>query len=152
MGKSVLLRLLGEWRCVLWFIMMPVVVLAQVQYLEKGRDSLFPWTDMLAQRPVAFPHPDRPKVFVLTFEGDLLASQVKKLRREVTAVLQGADPTRGDQVVVLLNSGGGTVNGYGLGAAQLQRIKVIIMSQQRREPSDYIYEIMCMCGRRAVCR
>jgi serine protease SohB len=50
--------------------------------------------------------------------------KVKKFRKEVTAVVSAADPERGDSVVVLINSGGGTVNGYGLAAAQLERVKV----------------------------
>jgi serine protease SohB len=49
-------------------------------------------------------------------------SQVSKLRREVTAVVQNADPW--DSVVVLLKSEGGEVSSYGLAAAQLERIKV----------------------------
>jgi ClpP class serine protease len=44
----------------------------------------------------------------------------------VTAVLSTADCERGDSVVILLNSGGGTVNGYGLAAAQLERLKVCV--------------------------
>jgi signal peptide peptidase SppA len=62
-------------------------------------------------------------VFVLNFFGDIQASQVQNLRQEVTAVVQHASPERGDSVVLILNTGGGTVTGYGLAAAQLQRIK-----------------------------
>jgi hypothetical protein len=64
---------------------------------------------------------EAPYVFVLKFNGDIGASQVKGLTEEVTAILQYARPDRGDKVVVILNSGGGTVTGYGLGAAQLVR-------------------------------
>ena len=42
---------------------------------------------------------------------------VPNLRQEVTAVLNFANASRGDEVVVKLNSGGGTVTGYGLAAA-----------------------------------
>ncbi len=62
-------------------------------------------------------------MFVLTFTGDVMASQVKKLREEITAILSVCDAKRGDEVVINLNSGGGTVTGYGLGAAQLDRIR-----------------------------
>jgi len=62
-------------------------------------------------------------VFVMKFFGDIQAAQVKQLRQEVTAVLSNAKPERGDEVVLILNSGGGTVTGYGLAAAQLKRIK-----------------------------
>jgi len=62
-------------------------------------------------------------VFVLRFFGDVTASQVASLRQEVTAVLRSANASRGDEVVLVLNTGGGTVTGYGLAAAQLLRIK-----------------------------
>jgi len=61
------------------------------------------------------------RVFVLDFDGDLRASGVEKLRREITAVLTGATPE--DEVVVRLDSGGGAVTGYGLAASQLDRIR-----------------------------
>jgi signal peptide peptidase SppA len=62
-------------------------------------------------------------VYVLSFFGDVTASQVSTLRQEITAVLRAADVERGDEVVLVLNTGGGTVTGYGLAAAQLQRLK-----------------------------
>lgn len=61
-----------------------------------------------------------PAVYVLDFHGDLQASGVGALRREITAVLSVAQPQ--DEVVVRLDSGGGLVHSYGLGASQLQRI------------------------------
>jgi hypothetical protein len=42
----------------------------------ENRQSLLGWLEMLSVRPVAFPQPERPKVFVLTFDGDMMASQV----------------------------------------------------------------------------
>jgi len=57
-------------------------------------------------------------VYVLSFFGDVTASQVSTLRQEVTAVLRNVDVERGDEVVLVLNTGGGTVTGYGLAAAQ----------------------------------
>jgi len=64
-----------------------------------------------------------PRCFVLEFFGDIQASQVENLRQEVTAVVGHASAARGDTVVLVLNTGGGTVTGYGLAAAQLQRLK-----------------------------
>lgn len=64
---------------------------------------------------------EQPNVFVLNFDGDINASAVKNLRKEVTAIVNIAKPT--DEVIVKVESGGGTVNGYGLAAAQLQRIR-----------------------------
>lgn len=62
-----------------------------------------------------------PKLFVINFNGDIKASQVEQLRDEITAVLSIAKPE--DEVLVRIESPGGSVNGYGLAAAQLQRIR-----------------------------
>jgi serine protease SohB len=64
----------------------------------------------------------RGRVYVLRFPGDVAASQVAALRQEVTALVQHGVPGR-DQVVLVLQTGGGTVTGYGLAAAQLERLK-----------------------------
>lgn len=63
----------------------------------------------------------RKKVFVLNFVGDIKASTVSSLREEITAILSIAE--KQDEVLVILESGGGTVHGYGLGASQLKRIR-----------------------------
>lgn len=67
------------------------------------------------------PEPARPRTFVLDFQGDVRASAVEGLRREITAVLTSA--TSEDEVVVRLDSGGGLVAPYGLGASQLDRVR-----------------------------
>ncbi len=64
---------------------------------------------------------DKPNLFVLNFDGDIKASNVESLREEISAVLTVATPK--DSVLVKVESGGGTVNSYGLGASQLQRIR-----------------------------
>ena len=46
---------------------------------------------------------------------------MRGLRREITAVLSMADVY--DEIAIKIESGGGTVHGYGLAAAQLQRIR-----------------------------
>ena len=61
------------------------------------------------------------RVFVLTFNGDLVASGVESLRREISAVLGAA--SEGDELVVRVESAGGMVHGYGLGASQLARVR-----------------------------
>ena len=61
------------------------------------------------------------RVFVTRFPGDTTASQVANLREEVTAIVRSARP--GDEALVVLQTGGGTVTGYGLAAAQLLRFK-----------------------------
>lgn len=65
--------------------------------------------------------PRTRRVFVLDFDGDIRASAVSSLRREITAVLSIAEPE--DEVVVKLESGGGMVTSYGLAASQLGRIR-----------------------------
>jgi len=62
-------------------------------------------------------------VYLLDFSGDVQASQVKNLSQEITAVLRSANKERGDEVLLKLGTGGGTVSGYGLAGAQLQRLK-----------------------------
>lgn len=69
------------------------------------------------------PSLEKPKIFVLTFRGDIMASQVTRLREEITALEAIANKERGDRVVIRLHSGGGTVTGYGLAANELLRIK-----------------------------
>lgn len=63
----------------------------------------------------------RHRVFVLNFKGDIRASHVTSLREEISALLTVANDK--DEVLVVLESGGGTVHGYGLAASQLQRIR-----------------------------
>ena len=63
----------------------------------------------------------RRRVFVLEFKGDLQASHVDDLRREVTAVLLTA--TDRDEVLVKIESAGGLVHSYGLAASQLARVR-----------------------------
>lgn len=62
-----------------------------------------------------------PRTFVVDFDGDLHASAVSNLRRELTAILALALPT--DEIVLRLESGGGLVHSYGLAASQLVRVK-----------------------------
>ncbi len=64
---------------------------------------------------------ERPRTYVLNFEGDMMASQVDALREEISAVLPNAQA--GDEVLLRLESPGGVVHGYGLAASQLSRIK-----------------------------
>ena len=64
---------------------------------------------------------DKPRVFVLDFDGDIKASATESLRHEITALLAVATPT--DEVVLRLESGGGMVHSYGLASSQLARIR-----------------------------
>lgn len=60
-------------------------------------------------------------IFVLDFHGDMKATQVSTLRKEIDLILSIANPQ--DQVLLRLNSPGGTVTGYGLAASQVHRIR-----------------------------
>lgn len=66
--------------------------------------------------------PERPRVYVLDFMGDMRASRVQALREEITAILSTARGDR-DAVLLRLDSQGGTVPGYGLAASQLARLR-----------------------------
>ena len=63
----------------------------------------------------------KPCLYVVEFNGDIKASQVEQLRNEITAILSIAD--KKDEVLIKIESPGGSVNGYGLAASQLQRIR-----------------------------
>lgn len=64
---------------------------------------------------------EKPKLFVLSFDGNVMADEVEELRQEITAILSVAKAD--DEVLLKLESPGGTINGYGLAASQLKRLK-----------------------------
>ena len=65
---------------------------------------------------------DKKNYFVIDFQGDLKATANKQLRQLVTLILSIAQPGH-DEVILRLDSRGGTVTGYGLAASQLHRLK-----------------------------
>lgn len=64
---------------------------------------------------------DKERVFVIRFDGDMHASEVDLIRESISAILQIAN--KKDEVLFVLESGGGIVHNYGLAASQLHRIK-----------------------------
>ena len=64
--------------------------------------------------------PERRRLYVLDFDGDIRAAASERLREEVSALLPEIRP--GDEVLLRLESPGGLVHGYGLAASQLRRI------------------------------
>lgn len=64
---------------------------------------------------------EKSSLFVIDFNGDIKASQVEQLREAISAILAVAQ--KKDEVIIRLESPGGAVNGYGLAASQLQRIR-----------------------------
>lgn len=63
----------------------------------------------------------KPRLFVVDFHGSMDAREAESLREEVTAILAVAN--KEDEVLLRLESGGGVVNGYGLAASQLDRLR-----------------------------
>ena len=72
------------------------------------------------KKPDADEKPEKKRVFVLDFDGDMQAGGVEALGTEITALLTMA--TEKDEVVIRLESPGGQVHAYGLAASQLSRI------------------------------
>lgn len=75
----------------------------------------------LKKEKKANPKIKKKPVYVLNFQGDIEASNVENLKEEISAILQSE--TKCEEIVLNLESAGGTVIGYGLAAAQLQRIR-----------------------------
>ncbi len=61
------------------------------------------------------------KIFVLDFDGDVMASRAHALSQEITTIIYNA--RQGDQVLVRLTSPGGAAHAYGYAASQLERLK-----------------------------
>ncbi|WPX97480.1 protease SohB [Candidatus Bandiella euplotis] len=64
---------------------------------------------------------DKVASYVIKFNGDIKANAVESLKEEINAVLLIA--SQKDKVILVLESPGGTVNGYGLASSELSRIK-----------------------------
>ena len=62
------------------------------------------------------------RIYVMGFKGDLRATAVKQLGQEIDAVLTVARAGT-DEAFVRIESGGGTVTGYGLAAAEILRLR-----------------------------
>lgn len=63
----------------------------------------------------------KPHLYVLSFKGDIAATETAALREEISAIIAVAQPQ--DEVLLRLESPGGMVHGYGLAASQLARLK-----------------------------
>ncbi|MGH1538032.1 MAG: protease SohB [Gammaproteobacteria bacterium] len=64
---------------------------------------------------------NKKRIFVLNFLGNIKATAVKHLRKEITAILSVAN--NNDEVVVCLENAGGLVHEHGFASSQLLRIK-----------------------------
>lgn len=63
----------------------------------------------------------KARLFVMDFDGDIHASDVGRMRHEITALLEVAN--KDDEVLLRLESPGGLVHSYGLAASQLKRLR-----------------------------
>ncbi|MXP50942.1 protease SohB [Pantoea sp. SoEX] len=63
----------------------------------------------------------KPTLYVIDFKGSLDAKEVGSLRQEISAILSVQQAN--DEVLIRLESCGGIVQGYGLAAAQIKRIR-----------------------------
>ena len=61
------------------------------------------------------------KLFVLDFKGNIKASEIVSLRREISGIILSHQ--KSDEVLLRLENSGGTVHEHGLAAAQLKRLK-----------------------------
>ena len=78
-------------------------------------------TDSSKKEGQSVPTQKKPTLFVLSFNGDIRATEVKNLREEISVILNVAKTE--DEILLLLESGGGSVPHYGLATNQLQRIR-----------------------------
>src|SRR5271157_175927 len=62
------------------------------------------------------------RIYVMAFKGDMRATAVKQLGQEIDAILTVARAET-DEAVIRIDSGGGTVTGYGLAAAEILRLR-----------------------------
>lgn len=88
---------------------------------SKASDSKQSHSKQLDTAPDSSKLKKPPVLFVLSFKGDIMATEVKNLREEISIVLNVAKEE--DEVLLLLESRGGSVSHYGLAANQLQRIR-----------------------------
>ncbi len=77
--------------------------------------------DVRKARKAEAESPPGKRLFVCDFVGDLRAEAVSSLRHEISSILSVASVD--DEILVVLESAGGTIHGYGLAASQLQRVR-----------------------------
>jgi serine protease SohB len=92
------------------------------QILDKKARKAFAATRKKGIKEAAKARAAGKRVFVLAFKGDVRAHAVRRLGAEIDAVITTARPEV-DEVVLRIESPGGTVTGYGLAAAQVMRLR-----------------------------
>ncbi|MBL0691644.1 MAG: protease SohB [SAR324 cluster bacterium] len=64
----------------------------------------------------------KKRIYILDFKGDIKASRTKQLKKEISLLTEVL--TSKDEVLLRIQSGGGSVIGYGQAAAELARLRV----------------------------
>ena len=95
--------------------------LKQIVKEQKKRDKAEAKAQKAAAKKSIEDEPERKRIHVLDFDGDIHASDAEAMRQEVSAILSLAREE--DEVVVRLESPGGLVHSYGFAASQLERIR-----------------------------
>lgn len=95
--------------------------LKQIAKEEKKRDKAEAKARKQAAKKGLDDEPERKRIFVIDFDGDIHASDAEAMREEVSAIISMAREE--DEVVVRLESPGGLVHSYGFAASQLERIR-----------------------------
>lgn len=94
---------------------------ASLRLPRLGKKEQKAWLKKREAAETALEQSGRPATFVVDFKGDLQASAVEDLRETVSAIIAGH--REGDEVLLRIESPGGTVHGYGLAASQLARLR-----------------------------
>lgn len=94
---------------------------AEEKKLNKAKKKQLSDEKKASKKASDSPIPQKSKVYVLNFDGNISASAVGHLREEITAVLTQA--TSNDEVLLKLESAGGMVHSYGLASSQLDRLR-----------------------------
>jgi len=85
-------------------------------------DTVSDVTEALGGKPKIYSRrANHKRMFVVDFNGDVMATQSRALTYEITSIICNAKV--GDEVLVRLTSPGGAAHAYGYAASQLERIK-----------------------------
>lgn len=95
--------------------------LLQSELLDKEELKALAKKEKAQEKAEAKSPTKKSRIFLMHFDGDINASSVVHLKSEINSLLTVAKT--GDEVVLQLESPGGVVHGYGLAAAELQRLR-----------------------------
>jgi serine protease SohB len=91
---------------------------------------------------------EKPRVFVIDFDGDIGATRNTVLREHITAIIAVCRPQ--DEVVVRIESPGGMVHAYGLASSQIARLterKIKVTACVDKVAASGGYMMACVANR-----